>query len=56
MFTENNVMQKHRNAGDDMHLNERPSLQYSFFLQGKLIKLYLMFIYSNFENTFVYNI
>ena len=33
MFAENNVMQEHGHAGDDVHLNERPSLKYSFFLQ-----------------------
>ena len=31
MFVENNVMQQHVHAGEDVHLNERPSLQYSFF-------------------------
>ena len=32
-FVENNVMQQ-QHAGDDVHLKKRPTLQYSFFLQG----------------------
>ena len=31
MFVENNDLQQHGHAGNDVHLNERPSLQYSFF-------------------------
>ena len=30
MFVENNVMQQQGHAGDDVHLNEWPSVQYSF--------------------------
>ena len=30
MFVENNVMQQLGHAGNEVHLNKRPSLQYSF--------------------------
>ena len=42
MFVENNVMQQHRHAGDDVYLNERLYLQWEY----SIIILYLVFIYS----------
>ena len=33
MFVENNVIQQLGHAGDNVHLNERPSLKYSFYFK-----------------------
>ena len=48
MSVENNVIQQLKHAGDDVHLNERPSLQY-LSLQGiphnNIIYIYI-YIYS----------
>ena len=47
MFVENNDIQQLRHAGDDVHWNERPSLQYYFFCKEyPIIILYLLFIHS----------
>ena len=47
MFVENNVMQQHRHAGDDMHMNERcveDHLSNTLFFckESSIIMLYLL--------------